>query len=205
MRPSTLLIDLDGVLRLWPTEYSALELLHNLPAGSIARTAFEPTLLEEAITGRLTDQQWRSEVGLRLSARFPGSRAEDAVAAWSRPIGQVQQEVLRLVINAREHCTVGLVTNATSRLPNDLEGLGLSEHFDFVVNSSEIGFAKPSPEIFRRALDIAGAQPLEALFIDDTPSNVAAAGELGILTHHFTSVTGLSTLMQSLGLGANAA
>ena len=205
MRTSTLLIDLDGVLRLWPAEYSALEQLHNLPADSIAGTAFEPVLLKQAITGQLTDEEWRSEVSQRLATRYPDSRAADAVAAWSEPQGQVHQDVLRLVIKAREHCKVGLITNATSRLSHDLEGLGLSQHLDFVVNSSEVGFAKPRPEIYKRALAVAGAKPLEVLFVDDTQSNVVAAEALGMLGHHFTSVVGLRVRMQTLGLGTNAA
>ncbi len=205
MRPSTFLIDLDGVLRLWPKEYSALEQAHNLPPGSIGATAFDPTLLMLAITGRITDQQWRSEVRSRLAASYPSSQAEEGVTAWSTPAGSVHQEVLHLVIRVRNHCRVGLVTNATDRLPRDLEDLQLAEHLDFVVNSSEVGFAKPSPEIFERALVIAGVQPQEAVFVDDTPSNVSAAVALGIQAHHFTSVASLSTFMHSLGLGTNAA
>jgi HAD superfamily hydrolase (TIGR01509 family) len=98
-----------------------------------------------------------------------------------------------------------LVTNATDRLPRDLDGLGLSEHLDFVVNSSDVGIAKPSPEIFWYALAVAGAQPHEVLFIDDTSANVLAASALGIRTHQFASVGSLSKFMQTHGLCTNAA
>ncbi len=205
MQPSTLLIDLDGVLRLWPKEYSALEKAHALPPGSIGRTAFDPRLLEQVTTGRVTDQEWRHEVKRRLAASFPSSQAEAGVDAWSSPVGSVHQEVLCLVIRARVHCRIGLVTNATDRLPQDLDALGLAQHLDFVVNSSEVGFSKPSPEIFSRALTVAGAQPHETLFVDDTLSNVVAATALGIQAHHFTSVASLKTFMQSFGLVTNAA
>jgi putative hydrolase of the HAD superfamily len=202
--PTTLLLDLDGVLRLWPKERSVLEQDHNLPVGSIWSTAFEPALLERVITGQIMDSEWRREVGNRLMAAYPSSRAEEAVTAWSLSSGKVHDEVLRLVNRAREHCRVGLVTNGTDRLLHDLEELGLTEHLDFVVNSSDVGFAKPDLRIFRRALAMAGAQPVEAVFIDDTPSNVSAAGVLGIRTHHFVSVAGLRTFLQSVGLVTNA-
>ncbi len=205
MRPSTLLIDLDGVLRLWPKEYSALEKAHDLPLESIGRTAFEPLLLEQVTTGRITDQEWRHEVKRRLAASYPSSQAEAGVEAWSSPVGSVHQEVLCLVIGARVHCRIGLVTNATDRLSQDLNALELAQHLDFVVNSSEVGFSKPNPEIFLRALTLAGAKPHEALFIDDTLSNVLAATELGIQAHHFTSLASLKTFMQSFGLVTNAA
>ncbi|MCU0754169.1 MAG: HAD-IA family hydrolase [Xanthomonadales bacterium] len=205
MRLSTLLIDLDGVLRLWPKEHSALEQAHDLPPGSIAKMAFDPALLEQAITGRITDQEWRSEVSSRLAAFYPSSNSEEGVAAWSKTTGSVHHDVLRLVIRARRHFRVGLLTNATDRLPQDLKILGLGEHFDFVVNSSEVGFSKPSPEIFWRALSIAGSEPTETLFVDDTPSNVLAASALGIQAHYFTSVAGLTVFLQACGLGTDAA
>jgi putative hydrolase of the HAD superfamily len=202
---STLLIDLDGVLRLWPKEYSALEHSFDLPPGSIGRVAFDPVLLEQVITGRITDQEWTSEVRSRLTTSYPSSKAAEGVAAWSQPVGSVHNEVLHLLKRARGHYRIGLVTNATDRLPRDLDTLGLTEHLDFVVNSSEVGFSKPRPEIFGRALAIAGAQPSETLFVDDTPANVAAASALGIHAHHFTSVARLTTFMQAFGLDTNAA
>jgi len=205
VRPTTLLIDLDGVLRVWPTEYSALERDHDLPSGAIGRAAFEPALLAHVVTGRITDSQWRAEVARRLRAAYPSSQAEEGVAAWSAPTGAVHREVLRMVVRARKHCKVGLVTNATDRLRQDIDALGLTDHLDFVVNSSEVGFAKPAPEIFKRALEMARAQPIEAVFIDDTASNVSAATALGIRAHHLTSVAGLDTFMQAVGLVTDAA
>lgn len=205
MRPKTLLIDLDGVLRLWPGDYSALEEEHKLPVGSIGRAAFEPVLLEQVVTGRITDRQWRNEVGRRLAASYPQSLAIEAVAAWSRPVGTVNSAVLHLVILARKHCTVGLVTNATDRLPHDLKDLDLGRQLDFIVNSSEVGIAKPNPGIFRHALAKMGLQPHEAAFVDDTAANVSAASALGIRSCHFTSIAGLSTFMQSIGLSALSA
>jgi len=200
LRPKTLLIDLDGVLRLWPNDYSTLEEEHQLPAGSIGRAAFEPALLGQVVTGRITDHQWRNEVGRRLAASYPHSLAEQAVVAWSGPVGTVNRDVLHMVTLARRHCTVGLVTNATDRLPHDLKELDLTRHLDFIVNSSEIGIAKPSPGIFRHALARMGVPADEAAFVDDTAANVSAAGALGIRSCHFTSIAGLSTFMQSIGL-----
>lgn len=188
------------MLRLWPGDYSALEEEHKLPIGSIGRTAFEPALLGQVVTGRITDHQWRNEVVRRLAAAYPRSLAEEAVAAWSRPVGTVNRAVLHMVTLARKHCTVGLVTNATDRLPHDLMDLDLTRHLDFIVNSSKVGIAKPSPGIFRHALARMGVQPDEAAFVDDTAANVSAASALGIRSCHFTSIAGLSTFMQSIAL-----
>lgn len=93
-----------------------------------------------------------------------------------------------------------LVTNATSRLPSDLSALGLSEHLHEVVNSSRVGVAKPSKEIFRVALDLSGTSPAQTLFIDDTAANVSAAASLGILCHLFAGHQGMSAFLRQAGV-----
>ena len=205
MPHSTVLIDLDGVLRTWPMDYSALEDTYGLPAGSIPRAAFEPGLLEQVVTGTITDHDWRCEIATRLATANPTSRAKDAIATWSRPVGEVNREVLELIIQVRKICRIGLITNATNRLVQDLEVLGLPEHFDFIINSSEVGFAKPSSEIFVHALAVAHARPDETVFIDDTLSNIASASAMGFTVHHYTGVAGLRNFIRSIGLLANAA
>lgn len=198
--PTTLLVDLDGVLRLWPKDYADLERMHNLREGSLAAVAFEPSLIEQAVTGRITDREWRNRIVQRLAILYPRSKAEEAVAAWSRPFGAVQPEVLGLVVRARSRCAVGLLTNATDRLPRDLEELGLVNQFDFVVNSSDVGFSKPDSKIFQHALAVAGARAAETVFVDDTASNVSAAHSLGMRSHLFSSATSLETFLRSVAL-----
>lgn len=55
--------------------------------------------------------------------------------------------------------------------------LGLA---DVAVLSYQLGLRKPEPAIYRAALKAAGAQPHEAVFIDDMKDNVDAAAALGI-------------------------
>ncbi|MCS7078969.1 MAG: HAD family phosphatase [Chloracidobacterium sp.] len=57
---------------------------------------------------------------------------------------------------------------------------------DAAVFSSDIGFIKPEPEIYRYALTQLRVRPEEALFIDDVETNAAAARELGLHALHFT-------------------
>lgn len=204
MPHSTVLFDLDGVLRTWPTDYSALEGTYGLPAGSILRVAFESGLVEQVVKGRITDHDWRSQIATRLAMASPASRAKEAIETWSKPVGEVNREVLDIIIQMRKTCRIGLVTNATDRLAQDLEALGLLKHLDFIINSSEVGFAKPSSEIFVHALAAAEASPEETAFIDDTLSNIGAASAMGFTVHHYTGAAGLRTFIRSIGLLADS-
>jgi len=59
--------------------------------------------------------------------------------------------------------------------------------FDQRTFSCDVRCAKPEREIFVHCLEGLGAEPGEALFLDDREENVRAAEELGIQTVLFTS------------------
>lgn len=199
-RIRALLMDLDGVLRLWPRTDVDLEKSHGLPAGTLRAIAFEPALVLQAIEGRISDAAWRETVQSRLLEKYPGADAKAAVKAWSTPMGTISEPVLDLVQRVRRRVPVVLMTNATSRLDRDLEALGLLEQFDAVINSSVIGFAKPDAGIYAVALEAANVTATEALFVDDQVGNVEAAEKFGIHAHHFTTCESLSACLIASGL-----
>lgn len=196
-----LLIDLDGVIRRWRSqEDPAIEAGFGLPPGAVRGIAFAPERLLPAITGQITDEAWREQIRVELTQQFPGADAAGAVAWWSSPYGEVDAAVLELVRSCRRRARVVLVTNATTRLPQDLRRLGVAGEFDEVINSSVVRTAKPEPAIFAAALAAAGAEAAGALFVDDTPGHVAAAERLGIAGHHYAGITQLRDALRACGL-----
>lgn len=74
-----------------------------------------------------------------------------------------------------------VVSNWDWSLPQWLERAGLAELVDGVVSSAVVGFAKPSPEIFRVALELAGAAAEEALHVGDSlEGDVGGARAAGV-------------------------
>jgi 2-haloacid dehalogenase len=59
--------------------------------------------------------------------------------------------------------------------------------FDDMVISGEVGHVKPEPEIFHILLDKIGKPAEESLFIDDSPTNIQQASDLGFATILFQS------------------
>jgi putative hydrolase of the HAD superfamily len=53
------------------------------------------------------------------------------------------------------------------------------DQFDALVTSHEVGVRKPAEGIFRHAQGVVGCAPQQVLFIDDMPTNVAAARAFG--------------------------
>lgn len=184
-RYKAVLCDIDGVLRHWPPA-GDLELAHGLPPGTLAAAAFAPGRLLPAITGRITDEQWRASVEAAIAeACGSPATARSAVAAWSDQLPAVDAEVAALLRTARRSRTVVLVSNATTRLERDLQRQGLDDIADAVVNTSRIGYAKPDPRVYAIAAQRAGAPVHQCLFIDDTAANIAAARDLGMPAVHY--------------------
>jgi len=66
-------------------------------------------------------------------------------------------------------------------LPYWLARTGLAELLDGAVSSAVVGEAKPSPAVFRAALEIAGASPAQALHVGDSvDKDVAGARAAGL-------------------------
>ncbi|MBO0808320.1 MAG: HAD-IA family hydrolase, partial [Actinobacteria bacterium] len=74
------------------------------------------------------------------------------------------------------------------------------EWFDGHVISGIEGVAKPDRKIFQILLERHRLDPGAAVFIDDSPPNVAAARELGLTALPFTSARRLRADLQALGL-----
>lgn len=192
------IIDLDGVIRHWPgQDIDDIEHRHGLANGALFAVAFEPSLLQDAVTGRLTDEEWRRAVALELHARH-GVDGSDVVAEWSAVPAVLDRAVLEMVVGLRERFRVVLLSNATTRLAADLDMLGVAGVFDLVLSSSELGAAKPDPLCFRRALARVGFHPHQAAFIDDSSANVQAAAAMGMTTHHHSEPLALHRFLEHL-------
>jgi putative hydrolase of the HAD superfamily len=74
-----------------------------------------------------------------------------------------------------------VVSNWDVSLHDQLAATGIAELVDGAVSSAEVGVGKPHPDIYARALELAGAGPDEALMVGDSPdTDVAGALALGI-------------------------
>jgi len=69
------------------------------------------------------------------------------------------------------------------------------------IISGQEGLMKPDPAIFELACQRFGFGPGEALFVDDSSTNVAAARAVGFHVHHFTDPgSGSGRRWKKLGL-----
>lgn len=82
----------------------------------------------------------------------------------------------------RRGLPIAIVSNCDHSTRPVVERLGLQDEADAVILSFEVGAAKPSPEIYRAALERLNVQAGHALFVDDQAAYCDGAAALGIQT-----------------------
>ncbi|HZM83604.1 MAG TPA: HAD-IA family hydrolase [Candidatus Limnocylindrales bacterium] len=193
-----LLIDFDGVLRHYDRPVSAqIEERHGLPPGAFLEAGLEWTRYIPAVTGTWTRSQWLDAIAEATGA------PREAVLEWDAYRGYIDHEVLGFVREVRAAGkAVGLATNATSDLRDDLTRFDLDHEFDAVISSAELGVHKPSKEFFLAACAAVGTKPEMVLFVDDTDRNVRGARASGLSALRFTGLGDLRYIRAALGVSA---
>jgi putative hydrolase of the HAD superfamily len=148
---------------------------------------------ETVLIGRVSEAAWWRVVAGRLGigpAPLAGLR-EDIAAA-----GTWDEQLLAVLRDLRGKARTAIVSNAWPHVRARLAEAHLDDLTDAVVLSCEVGYAKPSPEIYRHALDRLDVGPEHALLIDDTPGHVAAAESAGLRGHRHEHTAGTIAVVE---------
>ncbi|MCP4227174.1 MAG: HAD family phosphatase [Actinomycetia bacterium] len=139
-----------------------------------------------------------------LIARHPDQR--DLLQAfadrWPETVGEPISESVMILDQLIE---AGIACYALSNWGRDTFEL-VEERYPFLkrftgkVISGFEGVVKPEPAIFNLLCDRYGFTACDALFIDDSATNIATASSLGFAVHHFVEPDGLRTHLGQLGL-----
>jgi putative hydrolase of the HAD superfamily len=195
------LFDWGDTLMHWQWEDALVEAGHRAGLAAIGlgpdpalterfRTAYLPLLagpdtLEEVEYAGLV-RRLLGEVGIDADGERLDAFLLAEHDAW-QPARQLGASTHALLESLRDRgLKVGLVSNAIDPpwlLHRDLDNLDVRERLDAAVFSSEVGWRKPHPAIFERALELVGAAPERTLFVGDTlATDVAGAHALGMKT-----------------------
>jgi epoxide hydrolase-like predicted phosphatase len=99
---------------------------------------------------------------------------------------RVDGELIEFIRDLRPRYQTGMITNAWPETRDWIENEHqIGDAFDLIVISSEVGIAKPHPQIYHHFLERMGIRPGEAIFIDDFIENVEGARAVGMESVHF--------------------
>ena len=168
-------IEPDAINERFRSDPASRELLAGLETGVLSEEEFEPRFAE--ILG------------------VPSAGLIGRLLAGGAPDAVMQAAVSRARASG---VRTGLISNSWGTHRYDRELLG--RLFDGVVISGEVGIRKPTPEIYERGAQAIELSPGDCVFVDDLPSNLPPAAELGMATiHHVDPERTIGELEHLLG------
>lgn len=120
--------------------------------------------------------------------------AQEVLDTWFSGENTIDEAVLNRIKEIRASgikCVIA--TDHSAYRKNDVwENLGMKNHFDDIIASSDMGATKEDVEFYQYAMEKLGIIELSTvLFTDDDPENTKVAESLGINTITFTDVESL--------------
>lgn len=195
---TVLMSDLDGVLRIFDQGlWEQLDAGLGVEDGSSFQAILAHPYLEDVTRGRGTHARWRELAEEHLvSVGADPAAARRAIDRWAATPAAVDPEVLGLLREARSSGrAVFVFTNGTDRVPSELAELGLDAlvgaQGEHLINSADLGHAKPDREAFERAheriehqVSLDRGEPVRlrpdaVLFLDDSRRHVDGARAFG--------------------------
>lgn len=157
-----------------------------------------------SVDGTAAQQGEISDVELwqRIARQFdlePEELDEFRRGFWAGDV--LDQEMVDLIRRLHMTYQTAIISNATDNLRRLLtEEHQIADAFDLIVCSAEENVMKPHPEIYRRTLSRLGRKPQETIFVDDSPTNVSAARQLGMHAVHYREGIDLPVVLSRLGV-----
>ncbi len=162
------------------------------------RTFFKRIFKEKLVpplNGQICKKAWREVFEMAFeeykNLEFFEEAFEKAYEYFSNPqCVKVAQGFEEFIRKAKDQgLKVAVISNWDARLYPILEGHRLLPYFDAVFLGCEVGYLKPRPEIFKRALEHFGLKPEETLMIGDTfEDDIKIPKALGMHTFHIQGI-----------------
>jgi FMN phosphatase YigB (HAD superfamily) len=153
--------------------------------------------------GRMGSREWHAHLTRALNVTIGYA---DFCAAWNSILlpEPILNENLFRQLSERYRLAVLSNTDPLHSAVLDSE-FSFLRHFPVRIYSCRVGVSKPSPAIFRAALDALGVTAASAIYIDDIEGFVGAANALGLDAIRFESPAQLASEFSRRGLRLDGA
>ena len=150
--------------------------------------------------GRMSPRDWQLHICRRLGVNFTFEQFSEI---WNRVLDPTPLLDGAFVESLSKRCCLAVLSNT-----DPIHVAELEKRFDFFrffkhrIYSCVVGASKPSPLIFRAALQACKTTADNAIYIDDIPVYVEAARQLGMRGIVFQSPEQLTADLEQFGVTA---
>jgi putative hydrolase of the HAD superfamily len=188
-----LIFDLGNVIIDIDYDFSIRELKKILPNEKHYLTAdfFPSSFHKDYEKGMISSDQFRNAVRELYQENFSNEQIDHI---WNSLLKDIPQERIDLVRNLNQDFGTAVLSNTNeihilkfNEMLNAQTSInGLSEMFDRVFLSHEMGLAKPDEAIYKAVINEIQVEPKRVLFFDDLLANLEGAKRVGLQTFHIT-------------------
>jgi putative hydrolase of the HAD superfamily len=195
-----ILFDADGVLTVPEELFSVVYARsHGLDIARFDR------FFQETFPAALVGQADLKELIAQSHDIWQTSDPDAVVDQWLRSEDVRNEEALEIIQQLRHGgIKCYLATNQEKYRGNYMQDKMFAGQFDGYFISNELGVKKPEREFFEKAIagmraDIPDLKPEEVVFLDDTPSHIDGAQQLGIDARLYTDLEQIRSLNAMIG------
>lgn len=187
-----IIFDLGGVLLNINPLLSLLELekISGIAKDELLVKLANGQIFEKFDTGRLNPAQFRNKLCQILKHEVTDSEID---RIWNKLLLDFPSHRVEMLKQLSKNYRVFLLSNTNSihfdhytSVFYEKYGIRMTDLFERLFLSFEIGIHKPDAGIYTHVLQHAGIEALETVFFDDSLANIEAAGKLGIEVIHIT-------------------
>ncbi|MGE8379397.1 MAG: HAD family hydrolase [Sphingobacterium sp.] len=166
----------------------------------------QSALFDDFDKGKIDAKQFRD--GIREVTKNPALTDTEIDAAWNSLLIGVPKGYHELLLQLKDKYRTFLLSNNNAihyaYCMNDIqEKYGVADNagfFEKTYYSHLVGMRKPDAEIFELVMAEQQLNPVETLFVDDSPQHLAAAKQLGWHTALCTKGKPLQLILAEFGL-----
>lgn len=163
----------------------AYEKKHQIAPGKLYQSMHDRQYWLDWSLGRISQEVYYQKV----KADFAGQLDTREINQSILDSYQLNQELFTYLKTLKDRYQLGVISNSPKEWFNYcVEKFGWRKLFTVLVSSSQVQCRKPAKAIFQYALDQAGAEAEETVYVDDRPERVGGAKELGLKLVIFNNV-----------------
>jgi len=175
----------------------------DMAAQDIFDLFFDSSLTASFEEGRISPRDFFSKVKKKLNLKLD---YEGFVPIWNEIffLSEKNRAVYQLAKSLKGRYKLSVLSNVNFlHLEYIKKKFPIFDAFHNVITSCELGFKKPDPAIYKKALEILGVEPGDAFYTDDRAELIEKAKELGIRSFVFTGVEQLRKDLRGSGVNIN--
>ena len=148
--------------------------------------------------GRMSPRDWHLHVSRRLGSKLT---FEQFVEVWNRALDPTPIHEDAFLAKLAKKYRLAVLSNTDPLHVAHLEKTyAFFDLFPARVYSCSVGTSKPSPAIYKEALQACKVRAHEAVYVDDVPAYAQAAAQLGMHGIVFQSPEQLQSDLRNLGI-----